>query len=83
MELQKALLNAKEMDLRFVEQSTVQKEIIFRLQLYVTDLWHGKTVCNIMRLFWLKWDMLHLHLIFVAVLLCVEKVTEKPQRCLF
>ena len=30
--------------------------------------------------FWLKWDMLHLHLIFVAVLLCVEKVTEKPQR---
>ena len=28
-------------------------------------------------------DMLHLHLIFVAVLLCVEKVTEKPQRCLF
>ena len=33
--------------------------------------------------FWLKWDMLHLHLIFVAVLLCVEKVTEKPQRCLF
>ena len=33
--------------------------------------------------FWLKWDMVHLHLIFVAVLLCVEKVTEKPQRCLF
>ena len=32
---------------------------------------------------WPKWEMLHLHLIFVAVLLCVEKVTEKPQRCLF
>ena len=66
-----------------MEQSTVQKEIIFQLQSYVTDLWHGKTVLNIMRLFWLKWDMLHLHLIFVAVLLCVEKVTEKLQRCLF